>query len=328
MSAPTETTSPEGPPGGTEFATDDPERAHAFLRATYVDHTMRITGSTAGFSMRHTNHDAGAFSMATLSHSMAVEHFNEPLGFVLVGEIVQGHLEREAPDHTLRMSPGDLFVFGSPELPFTVRWDAIEMRLTRISVDVLTPLGEPADGHWPRFTGLRPRTPGHARHLARILHYLAGDLLPNGEAMTQPLILAETTRLLTASVLTSFDNTALTEPGWRDQADPEPAVLRRAIAYIDAHAQDAITLADIAAAARVSPRAVQQAFRRYLETTPTAYLRRIRLDRAHQDLRAGDPARGDTVTAVAHRWGFLNVGRFAVLHQTVYGHSPNRALHG
>jgi AraC-like DNA-binding protein len=260
---------------------------------------------------------------------MAVEHYNEPLGFVLVGEIVRGQLEREAPDHTLRLSPGDLFVFASPDVPFTVRWDAIEMKLTRISLDVLNPFGLPTEHHLlPRFTGLRPRRPGNARHLARVLQYLASDLLPNQEAMSHPLVVAETTRMLSASVLTSFDNTALTEPGWRDLTDRGPAVLRRAIAHIDAQAHTPVTLADIAAAARVTPRGVQHAFRQYLNTTPTAYLRRVRLERAHHDLRAGDPSRGDTVAAVAHRWGFLNAGRFAALYQATYGQPPRHTLHG
>ena len=42
-----------------------------------------------------------------------------------------------------------------------------------------------------------------------------------------------------------------------------------------------------------------------------AYLRRVRLDRAHRDLQAANPA-VDTVTAIAVRWGFTHAGRFSV----------------
>jgi transcriptional regulator GlxA family with amidase domain len=62
-----------------------------------------------------------------------------------------------------------------------------------------------------------------------------------------------------------------------------------------------ITLADIARVARTSARAVQRAFARSYNTTPTAYLRRVRLERVHRDLRAGDPIHGDTVAGIATR---------------------------
>ncbi|MFI6180577.1 hypothetical protein ACIA8R_33925 [Nonomuraea sp. NPDC051191] len=46
--------------------------------------------------------------------------------------------------------------------------------------------------------------------------------------------------------------------------------MRRAIAYLEAQPDQDITVADIAAAAHVTVRAVQLAFRRHLDTTPLA----------------------------------------------------------
>ncbi|MBA8926723.1 transcriptional regulator GlxA family with amidase domain [Kutzneria viridogrisea] len=48
----------------------------------------------------------------------------------------------------------------------------------------------------------------------------------------------------------------------------------------DAHTDQPLTLA----AARVSPRALQDAFHCHDDTTPMGHLRRVRLDHAHQDL--------------------------------------------
>jgi transcriptional regulator GlxA family with amidase domain len=78
------------------------------------------------------------------------------------------------------------------------------------------------------------------------------------------------------------------------------------------------TVADIAAAAFVTMRAVQLAFRKHIGTTPTGYLRRVRLDHARRDLVSGDPAR-ETVTAVAYRWGFPSPSRFAAYYREAYG---------
>ncbi|GAA0479118.1 hypothetical protein Ade02nite_40130 [Paractinoplanes deccanensis] len=85
-------------------------------------------------------------------------------------------------------------------------------------------------------------------------------------------------------------------------------------------------MADIAAAAGTTGRAVQTAFRRHRDTTPMAYLRQVRLDGAHRDLRAADPTTGATVTAIAARWGFRGTARFTSLYRQRYGTSPQHTL--
>jgi transcriptional regulator GlxA family with amidase domain len=72
----------------------------------------------------------------------------------------------------------------------------------------------------------------------------------------------------------------------------------------------------------VTIRAVQLAFRWHRDTTPTDYLRRVRLDHAHHGLLAADPAR-DSVTAVAYRQG---PSRFAAYYRAAYGVPPGDTL--
>lgn len=115
------------------------------------------------------------------------------------------------------------------------------------------------------------------------------------------------------------------EPTIEDRHDAHPDTLRRAVAFIDEHAHRDITVADIAAAAFVTIRAIQLAFRRHLDTTPAGYLRRIRLDQAHRQLQAADPDR-DSVTAVAYRWGFSSPSRFASYYRRVFGVQPSHTL--
>ncbi|MGH3675509.1 MAG: helix-turn-helix transcriptional regulator [Mycobacterium sp.] len=102
-------------------------------------------------------------------------------------------------------------------------------------------------------------------------------------------------------------------------------MLREAIAFIHENADADIGLEDIAGAGNVTPRSVQYAFRRHLGTTPLEYLRRVRLDLAHRDLQAADPAR-DTVTAIAGRWGFAHAGRFSLAYKAAFGTPPSATL--
>jgi transcriptional regulator GlxA family with amidase domain len=73
-------------------------------------------------------------------------------------------------------------------------------------------------------------------------------------------------------------------------------------------------------------RTLQQGFQRHLGMSPMAYVGVVRLRRAHQDLRSADPTH-NTVGAIAQRWGFTHLCRFAAAHKTMYGETPRCELH-
>ena len=104
----------------------------------------------------------------------------------------------------------------------------------------------------------------------------------------------------------------------------QPQTLRRAIAFIHDNAHRDIALTDIAAVIGVTPRSVQYTFRRHLGT-PLEYLRRVRLDRAHRDLQAADPA-VETVMEIAGRWRFGHPGRFSMAYKEAFGTPPSLTL--
>lgn len=85
------------------------------------------------------------------------------------------------------------------------------------------------------------------------------------------------------------------------------------------------TVGELAAAACTSVRSLQEGFRRTLDTTPMAYLRRLRLEQVREDLLTAAPD-GVTVTEVATRWGFLHVSRFAGAYGERFGELPSETL--
>jgi AraC-like DNA-binding protein len=85
------------------------------------------------------------------------------------------------------------------------------------------------------------------------------------------------------------------------------------------------TVGELAAAVSTSVRSLQESFRRTLDTTPMAYLRRLRLERVREDLmtaRSGSV----TVSEVAARWGFPHVSRFANAYAERFGELPSATL--
>ncbi|PZF62024.1 hypothetical protein DEI92_00395 [Curtobacterium sp. MCBD17_034] len=107
---------------------------------------------------------------------------------------------------------------------------------------------------------------------------------------------------------------------------PRNARIRAAVEYVQAHVHEPIGTTEIAAAAHLSVRALQEGFRRVLDTTPLGYLRQARLDRVHAELQQGVP--GTTVAGVAQAWGFTHLGRFAGAYRARFGEHPRATLRG
>jgi AraC-like DNA-binding protein len=155
---------------------------------------------------------------------------------------------------------------------------------------------------------------------------LAADTVGSG-AFDAPLVRAELTRHLAVAMLECFPLTGDRELRSLSMA-AQTRRYRIAQQFLDDHAHEPITIEDAARAANTTTRALAQAFRANhpLGLTPDQYLRRARLDGAHADLIAADPTAGDTVAAIAARWGFAQPGRFARHYRAAYGAPPSRTL--
>lgn len=103
-----------------------------------------------------------------------------------------------------------------------------------------------------------------------------------------------------------------------------PAVVRRAEEYITARAGEAITLADIVAAAGAPARSLQAAFRAARGITPMGFLKNRRLELARHMLLAALPE--TTVADVASAMGFRSAGRFSVEYRKHFHKSPSETL--
>jgi AraC-like DNA-binding protein len=108
-------------------------------------------------------------------------------------------------------------------------------------------------------------------------------------------------------------------------APGRPGVVRDAMDIIEAGPHLPLTSSTLARQCHVSVRTLQQGFRRHLGMSPMAYLRVVRLQRAHRDLRSAD-ADHSTVACIAHRWGFTHLGRFAAAHKEMFGETPLQVL--
>lgn len=138
------------------------------------------------------------------------------------------------------------------------------------------------------------------------------------------LLIAELTRMIAVAMLVSFsyDSAAIPIP----PGGVEPDNVRRAVDFIYDNAHLPIGPSEIARSVGLQPRALQQAFRRHLETTPHAFVRRVRLGRVRAELADARPA-ATLISDIARHWGFVHLGRFSRAYFDQFGELPSETLH-
>ncbi|MDR7276440.1 AraC family transcriptional regulator [Catenuloplanes atrovinosus] len=309
-------------------ATSNIDEAHEALRRFYFDFTAHVPRDLAQFTYSLRSVDSGVIGLDRLRYSTTLDIVTEPVQYVHATYLLSGSLTVRSGGEQVRVAPGEL-VLVPPGKAFQGRLDDFDVRILRLPLSAVTHAAaarwgiEPADF---AFRSMTPISAPLARYWRETLAYLHRVALNPDAALPSAPAHAAIVDLAAAATIATFPSTASTACYLPGPGHTGPGPVRRAIAYLEEKASDAVTLADVAAAAGTGPRGLQAAFRRHLDTTPMGYLRRIRLERAHRDLLGADPGRGATVGAIARQWGFTHLGRFAAAYRETYGTSPAETL--
>lgn len=316
-----------------EVHSHDPLEITSYLNRVYrTDLTVQPLSNQPGtrVGLDHDRIGHTYFALERIRQSGDVEvRADDPTGCLVVMWTLQGRAESRLHGQSGCAAPGQLIIGSTAEAPVWVRSSDAALGTVVVDRSLLVKAAADLVPERPAnvaFTGVEPVSAEAGRALTAARRYVAESVLAD-DGFAAPLVLAAAGRLLAANVLAAFPNTVRSvsdfeEPG---SGAAHPALLRRAMDYIEEHAADDVGIGDVAGAVYVTPRALQYMFRRHLGSTPMAYLRRVRLDHVHRDLVAGDGS-STTVTATAARWGFAHTGRFALLYRETYGQSPHVTL--
>ncbi|GAA4606469.1 AraC-like DNA-binding protein [Actinoplanes octamycinicus] len=309
----------------TVFQTTDLEEARDVLERAYVRLRLSATGDT--HRMRLAQLQVGPVELGHVGFRMSFAAEFAPSGMLAVSRHIDGKLMRWIGKDAADSRPGDLMLSALPDCTQHTDGTDYESEHARFPPELFAQIAAPAPSRTAqpvRFTGFHPLSTRAATTWNKTFDYVL-ETVTGLDPDAEPLVFGSAARMLAAVTLSTFPNTALDDPTIEDRHDAHPATLRRALEFIEANADRDITPLDIAVAARVTLRAVQLAFRRHLNTTPTAYLRKIRLQRAHRDLVDGDPG-VTTVSSIAMRWGFASHSTFTARYRSVYGVPPSQTL--
>lgn len=252
---------------------------------------------------------------------MTTYHMDVPLaGYA---ETVQaGHPVIATPERATLYRPGAGGV-TAPRISSDCRLLSAKIEPAGLEAELESLLGHPVRAPL-RLSRSFDLTSGPGRSLSRLVQLAGAELHDEGGLIHHPMIAGRLWHGILTGLLLAADH-PYREELTREATPSRPRHVKRAIDVMEADPAIPVTVHDLARISGVGVRALQEGFHRHVGMSPMAYLRRLRLARAHDELRVS--SRGEaTVASVASRWGFVHLGRFAAAYRRAYGVSPAETL--
>ena len=312
------------------FRTDDLEHARAETARLYYPLHIEPVGASGSFGLDMVTVRLGPLTLGRLTYASDIwkdcgdlrtaYHVNVPLSGGVASTCGDQQV-MATPQVAAVFNPSgrtilDRWTVGSTQLCLKIDRDLLETELTE-RLD--RPVREPLKFQMPMDTA----APGSQSWL-HALQMLAGELDNPGGFATQPLLAEEIQHLILSGLLwgqPSNYSEVLRIPG----PAPRPRTVKIVIDLIEDKPEQAWSIRNLARAAGISVRALEDGFQRYVGISPRAYLRNCRLDRVHDELAAARPS-VTSVSDVAFRWGFAHLGRFAHAYRQRFGVNPSDTL--
>lgn len=200
---------------------------------------------------------------------------------------------------------------GFQQLVWRIRYEALVRRLVTLT-------GAPVSRRLRFEPAMDLKRPESKAFLA-IIHCLVANI-DHGAVLSSPFVLAELEAALTMSLLFNFAHN-LREALEQQVLDAGSWQVKRVEEYIDAHLDAPFDIEQIAEVTGISSRSIYRAFKRSRGYSPMAFARQRRLQEARRLLESGDG--NHTVTSVAFRCGFNDVGHFSREFSKAFGEAPS-----
>jgi AraC-like DNA-binding protein len=309
--------------------TSDSDEAREAVTKAYLPHRLDPIGGVRPLDMRLDAFKVGGMTAGRLTYGSAVRLRTVEASCFHVNVPLRGRtLSKCGTLDSVVTSPRRAAVFV-PDRPADIRWDA---DCEQLCLMVPTSAVELEIEHLLGRTGREPVTFSPAMDLSSPttqswcdgLQLLAREFECPGGLAAHPLAGRHLERLLLAGLLLGQPNNysdllaATVAPAGR-------GAFGRAVELLEQQPERDWSTSVLASEVFVSGRALQEAFRREIGQSPMTYLRQIRLRRVHDDLASAAPG-SVTVGAVASRWGFVHLSRFAGAYRVAFGVSPSETL--
>ncbi|HZR90216.1 MAG TPA: AraC family transcriptional regulator [Bradyrhizobium sp.] len=207
-----------------------------------------------------------------------------------------------------------MFEPGFEQLILRIRAGALENALTTL-------LGAKPRGTLVFDPTAPPKHPT-AQLLRELITFLANQLNSTAAQLPKPMLL-ELEQALIVTFLSAHRHN-FTEVLESAATEPAPLVVRLAEEYVEANWARAITIEELASQTNTSIRSLYAAFKKHRGYSPMRFAKTVRLRRARQMLLEGNPR--TSVSQIAFRCGFGNLGHFARDFRQMFGELPSEVF--
>ncbi|MET0425404.1 MAG: AraC family transcriptional regulator [Actinoplanes sp.] len=315
-------------PDVAHFSSVNIDHARSVLNRFYYPVAVGAPEGKDSFQLGLEVIQLGPLTIGQLSYARPVTLIASELDAYHVSMPTAGSMHAWHAGREVIGTPTNGVVFG-PGKPVYTRHDANSVELSvkierkALEDELAALLGHPIEGpiDLPASMDLSVG-PGHS--WCRLIRLMRDELAYEQSLIFQPLIAEQLRSSVLSGLLLSVPHRYHDELIEPPTAGP-PRAIRRVVDAINDEPERAFSVGDLAKVGNMSVRSLQEGFRRHLGCAPMTYLQQVRLGRAQEALRRADPARV-TVAAVAHRWGFAHLGRFASAYRERFGESPSTTL--
>lgn len=308
-------------PSSSVLVFTEPGEYAAAIRATTIDLTVTERGQ---FRAKRTRVDF---------HRLWMQRFSENMSRTLHSSFVSGRAIitfRTEPGQNLHWSglqqqSGDLIRHNDGEDAFqhsagSASWGAMSLPLSDM-VGVGITMGG-VDLTPPKDPVVLTPAPDALERLHR-LHATAGVLAEDAPAL---LAHPEASRGLEQALIEAMVNCLGGHVGEdRPARRQHAAIMRRFHRVVEEHLGEPLYIPELCREVGASARTLQECCQEHLGMGPKHYLLLRRIHMVRRALRDADPAE-TTVTETAMRYGFWQLGRFAVEYKRLFGEAPSTTL--
>jgi len=227
----------------------------------------------------------------------------------------------------VEVSPGEIVVHR-PDDAFHLRTSG-SFRFAAMSLthDGLAMAGQAIAGHElkaPSVTCVIRPDPASMSHLMG-LHQAAGQL---AESASDTLAIPAIAKALEQELVHAMVRCLTGNPQIKERycSVRHSRIIARFEDFLAARRYEPVYVSEICHAISVSERTLRACCHEHLGMGPARYLWLRRMDLARRTLLRADP-QAATVTEVATKYGFWELGRFSVEYRALFGESPSASLH-
>jgi AraC-like DNA-binding protein len=316
-------------PDSTPRRASLPAEAEALVAQVYLPHRLDLPQGVTTVDLELVSARIGALTVGQGSYGRRlVVHTDDTrdvyIVFVLRGRAEMSSGTREAS--VVEVGSAAVFPVGAPG-HISVSEDCVGLVIMlspgTLEAELEHLLGHPLTEPLELAFDLDLRTP-LGKSWDPVLRLLVEELRQPTALTRHPVAARRVEGLVLDALLLGHDH------NYRDLLDrasslsPRSAV-GRAIQLIEANPTEAWSTVRLAREVHLSVRALQARFRRDIDMSPMDYVRQARLRRVRSALVDATP-QTTTVRALAQRYGFAHLGRFAALYRQTYGESPAATL--